>query len=327
MGSIQNPPPIFIMPVSLSTPLPDPSVLVLRSNEMTLELAPAVGGSIARFYSTRDGVQQHWLRPASAQALQSGEPEAMGSFPLIPFCNRIRDGRAQFQDRAIAMPPNRGNSPHTIHGTAWQNAWSVIDSDNRSARLELSYPGGAWPYRFHATQLFELQPDGLYVTMAVENRDAMPMPIGIGHHPYLPHRPGTRLTVAVSAMWGGDAEVMPTGLEYPPLLDQLRTGVELSGVVQDNNFIGWNHVARVDWPASDTQPAPTALTLQATAPLDYFVLYSPAGADHFCIEPVSNCTDWLNLGQYSQAETGGAVIAPGESYRAGFSLLPLWLAA
>ncbi len=293
---------------------------------MTLELAPSVGGSIARFYSTRNGAQHHWLRPASDAALQAGDAEAMASFPLIPFCNRIRNGRARFQGRTIALPPNRGNSPHTIHGVAWQHAWSVVDCDERSAKLELDYPGTVWPYRFLATQLFELRPDGLRVTMAVENRDtAAPMPIGIGHHPYLPHRPGTRLTVAVSAMWGSDAEVMPTRLERPPLLERLRAGVLLSEVVQDNNFIGWNHVARVDWPASEQQPMGSAIILRSDPPLDYFVLYSPAGADHFCIEPVSNCTDWLNLGRtYPEAEIGGAVIAPGERYLARFSLVPQW---
>jgi len=302
----------------------DAALLSLHLEDMTLELAPAVGGSIARFYSTRDGVTHHWLRPASAQALERGEVEAMGSFPLIPFCNRIRNGGAQFQGREIAMPPNRGNSPHTIHGVAWRHAWSVLDRDTKSARLEYDYRGGTWPYRFHATQLFELQPDGLRVTMEVENRDTVPMPIGIGHHPYLPHRPGTRLCVSVSAMWAGDAEVMPRWLERPPLLEKMRAGMLLSDVTQDNNFIGWNHVARVDWPASEAQSSATSLTLRAEAPLDYFVLYSPAGADYFCIEPVSNCTDWLNLNQYSQAEIGGSSIAPGERYRASFSLIPQW---
>ena len=312
------------MPCSATMLGSDAALLSLRSGDMTVELAPSVGGSIARFYSTRDGVQHHWLRPASAHALRHGEPEGMGSFPLIPFCNRIRNGRAQFQDRAIALPPNRGSSPHTIHGVAWKQAWSTIDSDAQCARLQFDHPGGVWPYRFHATQLFELLPDGLRVTMEVENRDAVTMPIGIGHHPYLPHRPGTRLTVAVSAMWGSDAEVMPTGLEQPPLLEQMRAGVLLADVAQDNNFIGWNHVTRVDWPASERLQYSSALTLRAEAPLDFFVLYSPLGADHFCIEPVSNCTDWLNLGGYSQQEIGGAVLPPGERYRASFSLTPQW---
>ena len=33
-----------------------------------------------------------------------------------------------------------------------------------------------------------------------------------------------------------------------------------------------------------------ALVMAAEAPLDFFVLYCPRGADHFCAEPVSQCT-------------------------------------
>lgn len=303
-----------------------PSTLLSLSNgELTLDLAPAAGGSIARFYSTRDGRVHHWLRQASAAGLDAGAAEAMASFPLLPFCNRIRAGRFRFQGRDVALPPNRGGSPHAIHGIGWQQPWTVAERGAGFARLRMQHAGGAWPYAFLATQLFELRADGLAVTIELENRSAAPMPFGLGHHPYLPHRPGTRLTVALQAMWGGDAEVMPTGLEQPPLLDRLRAGTLLADVVQDNNFIGWDRHARVDWPATQEQPQASALTLRADAPLDYFVLYSPAGAGYFCIEPVSNCTDWLNLEGYTPAQTGGAVLAPGERRSARFTLRPQWL--
>ena len=311
--------------ISTTAVIPDDrSTVVLRSGELTLELAPLIGGSISRFYSVRDGAQFHWLRPATDEALSMREPEAMASSPLIPFCNRIRNGRAEFQGRELVLPPNRGNSPHAIHGMAWKRQWSVVERDARSARLELDYPRDDWPYHFRATQEFEVRDDHLTVHIAVENLDSRTMPVGIGHHPYLPHRPNTRLTVSLSQMWQGDAEVMPTGLETPPLLERLRAGTCLRDVVQDNNFIGWNRFARVDWPATTDHPFDAALTMTAESPLDFFVLYSPADEDFFCIEPVSNCTDWLNLGEYSIRQRGGAVIAPGEVYRASFTLVPQW---
>jgi aldose 1-epimerase len=145
------------------------------------------------------------------------------------------------------------------------------------------------------------------------------LPVGLGHHPYLPHRPGTRLTTGVQAMWGGDAEVMPTTLQTPAFLDTLRSGILLSTLDLDNNFTGWGHTARVDWPDTGT-----ALVMTAQAPFDYFVLYCPQGADMFCIEPVSNCTDWMNLAQKGQSDVGGQLLAPGASLHTRMALQPIW---
>lgn len=284
-----------------------------------MELTPEVGGSIAGLYSDRSGVRHDWLRPASRQALLARDPEGMASFPLIPFCNRIRHGRFHFQGRDVVLPLNRSPAPHAIHGVAWDLPWTVLECDETSAQLQLDYPGGGWPYRFRATQFFQLFEDRLTVTMEVQNCDSEVMPIGLGHHPYVPHLPDTRLTVATSDMWFSDAELMPTELGRPPLLDLLRTGVNLDQVVQDNNFIGWDGLARVDFGRT------RSLILRAQSPFNFFVLYSPKGKDHFCIEPVSNCTDWLNLNNYPSAQVGGALLAPDDTYRASFELATHWV--
>ncbi len=65
--------------------------------------------------------------------------------------------------------------------------------------------------------------------------------------------------------------------------------------------------------------------MAAEAPLDYFVLYCPRGYDHFCAEPVSQCTDWLNLlPAVGHGAVGGARVAPGRSLKASFTLTPRW---
>jgi aldose 1-epimerase len=177
-----------------------------------------------------------------------------------------------------------------------------------------------WPYRFDAEQHFWLDASaGLTVELMIVNLDDEPMPAGIGHHPYVPRRGDTRLTADVDAMWESDAQVLPTQLIRPPLLAALRQGVALQGLDLDNNFTGWSRRARVDWPDTGT-----ALELVAEAPLDHFVIFCPPGFDHFCIEPVSNCTDWMNLAQRGPAQVGGQLLAPGERLRARFALQPHW---
>lgn len=299
---------------------PTTGLPTLRAGQLVLELAPEVGGSIAAFYLLQEGTRFDWLRPATPEALEKREAEGMASFPLVPFCNRIRNGRATFQGRDIAMPPNRGKSPHTIHGVGWQQPWTVQDCGSRHAVLALDCTASIWPYRFFASQRFELSEDRLDVTIAVENRDTVPMPLGVGHHPYLPHRAGTFLQTEVELMWTGDAEVMPVALEKTPTVDQLRRGVLVSDVVADNNFVGWSRSAHVTWLGAGRHGSDAGLTLSASSPLDYFVLYSPPGEAYFCIEPVSNCTDWLNLTGYPKSDRGGAVLLPGQACSATFSI-------
>jgi aldose 1-epimerase len=311
--------------------MPEPSLLTLTAGALRAQIAPQAGGSIARFDGQweRGGRQGRvdWLRPASESGLAQHEPLAMGSFPLVPFCNRIRNGRASFEGREIRFPPNNPSapSPHPLHGIGWRRPWTVTVGGEHHASLRLEVAASeAWPWRFDAEQHYELSPERLAVTMTITNRDTAAMPAGIGHHPYFPHTPGTKLTSATGGMWLADAEVMPTELARTEEVAQLREGVVLSELDLDNNFVGWEHRALVEWPLDANGPR-RSLLLQAQPPLDYFVLYCPAGADHFCAEPVSQCTDWLNLlPQYGPGPLGGARLAPGETLEARFTLTPRW---
>lgn len=306
-------------------------LLQLSAGQLHLALTPEVGGSIASFSRRwrEDGARRevHWLRPASAEGLARRDPLAMASFPLLPFCNRIREGRAQFEGRQIQFPPNHpaADSPHPLHGIGWQRPWQVVSSGRSEAVLGLQVPASAaWPWAFSARQTFELDDKGLQVTMALTNEDSAAMPAGIGHHPYFPHEAGTRVRMPATAMWEGDAEVMPTRLVESDAVRRLREGVVLGELDLDNNFTGWDHWARVDWPAERQGPARSVL-MEAEAPLDYFVVYCPRGADHFCAEPVSQCTDWLNLlPVHGREPLGGARLEPGQTLTARFRLVPGW---
>jgi aldose 1-epimerase len=270
----------------------------------------------------------HWLRPATAQSVAQREPLGMASFPLLPFCNRIRNGKALFAGREIALAPNHPaqDSPHPLHGMGWLLPWRVVQMDGRRAVLQLDVRAGAgWPWSFSAQQIFELSPSRLDVQLELSNQDTAAMPAGLGHHPYFPHLAQTRLQTDVQAIWEADAEVMPTAANADSeIVRRLREGVELAQLELDNNFAGWGRRADMHWPADAQGPA-RSLSLQAESPLDHFVLYSPRAADHFCAEPVSQCTDWVNLRErHAPSLLGGAVLEPGARLSGRFSLVPAW---
>lgn len=298
------------------------ALLQLQSGALRLTLAPSVGGAIAAFWSDHDGARVDWLRPATPTALAQRNPLGMASFPLLPWCNRIRDGHATFGAREINVPPGHPGAPsgrHPLHGLGWLRPWTVEEATPTRARLSLQVEAcAAWPWRFEASQVFELDAVGLVARISLTNRDAVAMPAAIGHHPYFPHTSGTRLQAVTEAMWRGDAELMPMALEATAEVALLRDGVGLDALDLDNNFTGWQHSARIEWPGSRT-----AIVMAAASPLDFFVLYCPRGADHFCAEPVSQCTDALNLSdRFAPAALGGTVLAPGASLAGRWTLRP-----
>jgi aldose 1-epimerase len=301
-----------------------PQLLALQAGALHLHLAPAVGGSIARFFSQHGEQAHHWLRPASEAALDARLPLKMGSFPLVPFCNRIRNGRSSFGALPVELPPNYRDSPHTLHGTAWLAPWQVGEASATHAVLHYRHAPAhrhEWPYAFRAEQRFELSPQRLAVTLAVHNEAPVPMPTGIGQHPYFPRTPRARIRTQVEGLWEGDAEAMPTQHVAAPWLRRFQDGLPLSEVVLDNNFTGWSRAARVDWPETGTW-----VEMHAEAPFDHFVVYCPPPAHEdgslFCMEPVSNCTDWMNLTQAGVGPVGGTLLAPGESLEGRFTLTP-----
>lgn len=307
--------------------LDDGQVVTLAHRASRALIAPHVGGSIAAFYDVNgaDRRAQHWLRPATRAALDARDPLGMASFPLMPYCNRIRDGRFRFEGEIIDLPSGTGALRHALHGHAWRRPWRVESQSGSEVVLHFEHDalargGEGWPFRYEARQRIALDESGLSVQLWARNLDARPMPFGFGHHPYYPRPPGTRIFARVRAMWEIDAEVLPVTLSAHPAVEALENGLVVDDFDLDNNFSGWRRDARIEWPDEGRR-----LTLRASPPLDFFVLFSATGLPWFCAEPVSNTTDWLNLrfdGLVDRFDVGGTVLAPGESIEARVAWVP-----
>jgi aldose 1-epimerase len=99
--------------------LDDPALIALASGTMRLLVAPHVGGSIAAYYEIAAAGPVHWLRPATEAALAERDPLRMASFPLLPYCNRIRDARFEFDGRTVDLAGDGNLFAHALHGHAW----------------------------------------------------------------------------------------------------------------------------------------------------------------------------------------------------------------
>ncbi len=283
-------------------------IIEVASGDQRVGVAPAAGGGLAYWRRRRGSSWLDILRPASPDGLARRDPLALAGFPLVPYSNRIRDGRFTFDGQAIALPPNFGDHAHSIHGHGWRAPWDAVERAPSRVELLYRHSADAWPFDYEARQTIELTRAGLSLTLSLTNLARRPMPAGLGFHPYFAGAPGARLTARIDGVWLTDEEAMPTTHSRVPPRWDMTVGAVVEEMACDNLFTGWNGTALVEWPADGVR-----LRIEAGDPFRHLVVYAPAGADFFCVEPVSHLTDAFNLAAEGVGDTGMKVLGAGQA--------------
>lgn len=105
---------------------------------------------------------------------------------LIPWPNRLRDGRYAFAGAEHQLPLTEPSARNAIHGLVrWAN-WSVADRGSSSvAMAHVLHPQDGWPFTLALRISYELSAEGLAVRTTATNAGDEPCPYGAGAHPYL----------------------------------------------------------------------------------------------------------------------------------------------
>lgn len=132
---------------------------------------------------------------------------------LLPWPNRLRNGRWSWQGADLQLDVVSPESPNAIHGLVSWQPWSLLAATEDALTVgTLIEPRPGYPFRLAAALEYRLTPDALAVTVRVRNEGGTPAPFGAGMHPYL--------AVGATAEGGiGDASVTVPA----------RTRLELTG--------------------------------------------------------------------------------------------------
>ena len=268
----------------------------LRAGPLRLALRPDLGGCIAGLW--RDGLPV--LR--SVEPPDVIEPRQAGSFPLVPYSNRLGYRRLRWQGVDYTTRANFPDNPHSLHGVGWQRpwAWSSAGPDRVELRLEHA-PDGDWPFAFEARQGFVLDDESLLSTLSITNRADRPAPAGLGFHPYFPKRARSRLHVELTDRWESDPTTqLPTRRVPQPGID-----ADVAHLDFDHCFEGWQGAARL---------RDERLRVTLTSSLPYLVVYTPPLKDIYCVEPVSHVSNAIHMAE--PARHGLRTLQPGETFEA-----------
>lgn len=236
------------------------------------------------------------LRPAPEV---SDNPLEMGSFPLVPYANRIAHGHFTVQNKTFQLPLNFGDHPHSIHGVGWTAPWDVAESGDDSLTLIHAHAADdAWPWAYQAVQRAQANDTALDLSLTVRNLSDEPMPCGLGFHPYFLATAQSRLTFASTGVWLSTPDMLPSELVAAETLGDWGQGAPVPGTsLVDNCYVGWDGRALID--QGDRRIALTA----TGAP--FLHVYRPPGEPFFCVEPVSHMPDAINRPE------GMDMLAPG----------------
>jgi aldose 1-epimerase len=250
--------------------------------------------------------------------------KTMGIPLLYPWANRLAGFEYSAAGRTVQVPhdPNRvaldGNGL-PIHGVIggrmrWEPTHDA-GGDRRSLEARISWSRSqpqlfeVFPFRHDAWFRARLRERCLRIEVSVEACGEDSVPVAFGFHPYLsvPGAPRQRWLIELPAMrkLTLDARQIPTGADRALPAESF----ELAEREYDDGFDELSQPARFAARAGDR-----GLELDFEEGYPWAQVYSPAGAQFICFEPMTAPANAL------RSREGLRVLAPGEHYRAVFTL-------
>jgi aldose 1-epimerase len=238
---------------------------------------------------------------------------------LIPWPNRIRDGRYVFngatQQLALTEPARHNAS----HGLARYVPWVLVDkqADAVTNRVRI-YPQQGWPGVLEATITHRVSENGLTVTVNATNVGAAEVPFGYGAHPYLTVGESTvddvAITVPAESYLEVDDRLLP--IKISPVAGtayDLRSGPVLGSVNLDTALTDLARDADGRWRVKLVLGDRSA-EVWGDETMHWIQVFSggPSRNSSIAVEPMTCGPDAFNAGP---THDGMRVLAAGSSFQ------------
>lgn len=181
--------------------------------------------------------------------------------PLIPWPNRLRDGRYSWdgvEHQAPLSEPAKGNA---IHGFLRFESWEVVRRTTRDLELRhVLRPRPGYPFSLAVELSYRLSENGLAVTTTARNIGKDALPYASGQHPYLAAPTGMvdgcTLQAPGAVVLPTDERGIPTGRETvegtdmdfrrPRLIGSTKLDTAFTELERDADGLAWAELRDAD---------------------------------------------------------------------------------
>jgi aldose 1-epimerase len=267
----------------------------IAGGPIELEVLPDVGARLHRLRVHGHDLLRtpHDLRP------HRDDPYFYGSYPMAPWCNRVAAGPMTVAGRLVDLPATFPDGT-AIHGQVARRAWIQVED----GRFRTEGGGDGWPWRYEVEQRIRIEGARLELGLRLTNWSDVPMPGGIGFHPWF-RRP-VRVAIAGASVHRSnlatDAEPVPVAGRYDRhALEEMPEGLDST----------WTELAEppvvLEWPEAGIRA-----TMTVDAPSRFIVAATLPGTDAVAVEPQTHAPDGIR--RLVAGEPGGlALISPDAS--------------
>jgi aldose 1-epimerase len=279
-------------------------LVAVEAGEVRVEVAPGAGARLHRIRAFGHDVLR---TPPSVEAYRR-EPFLWGAFVMVPWCNRVPDGRIDAGGPVVEVSCNQDDAgaASAIHGLAYDRTWQPVPA--RGAGSEWCHEGGdELPWRWSATQRTAV--DGgrseVTVTLAVRNDGDAAMPAGIGLHPWFSAEGGLGVRLDAGRVYERSG-MIPVGAPVPVAgrLDLRGGGPPVWGMDDAYTDVG-DPLAVLDWPERHLR-----CEIHVSPAATHGVVCAVAAMSAVAVEAQTQTTDAYR--RLRDGEPGGAtMLAPG----------------
>jgi aldose 1-epimerase len=244
---------------------------------------------------------------------------------LVPWPNRIRDGKYVFEGTEYQLPLTEPAARNAIHGLGRWVRWAKVRQDSASLTLRFDVvPQNGYPFPVRVEVTYALHAeDGLMVTIGARNLGRGRAPFGAGSHPYLSTRGhalgDVRVKLPAREFLVTDEKGVPVGIR--PVAGSefdFRRGKRLKGVRLDQGFSGLSLEGGRGVVEVGTRAGGARLWFDATFRfVQMFTLDAlTPGRPGIAIEPMTCAPNAFNTG------AGLIVLEPGGAWTGSWGITP-----
>jgi aldose 1-epimerase len=224
---------------------------------------------------------------------------------LLPFPNRLNEGKYTFNNKNYAFPINDTKGNNSLHG--FDDFYPMelkdvqLNGENAQAILHHSYDGAnpSYPFPFDFTVIYTLSDNNSFeCEIQIKNTNDFTIPIGFGWHPYfkIGHSPKKlHLQLPPCEKILTDEDMIPTGerIDYTEFSEPRKlndtwfdTCFKLhqnKGIAEVRLISNEHNVALTYWQEAQAFP--------------YFQIFTPSRSESIAIEPMTCNIDAFNNGE------------------------------